>query len=127
MGWVLLVIVIGAAVYFYVTGHLKWITLKSIQSHEIILNMWLDGLATMQEKKVYGEETDRIVKMMKHGVEQMAFDLCGYETMVNLDNRERQKPSSVEVTIGEKKKVEPEVIEKRVPEKRIREVFNETN
>ena len=126
MAWVLLAVLIGAAIYLYFTGHLKFITNESKQKHEIILTMWLDGLKSMEEKKIYGDETERIVKMMRHGMEQMAFDLCGYEVMVNMDDRQRQvdAPVKMNVRIGEEKTKE-EVIEKRVPEKRVQEVFGE--
>lgn len=126
MAWVLLAILIGAAIYLYFTGHLKFISTESKQKHEIILTMWLDGLKSMEEKKIYGDETERIVKMMRHGMEQMAFDLCGYEVMVNMDDRQRQvdAPSKMNVRIGDDRPSE-EVIEKRVPEKRVQEVFDE--
>lgn len=128
MAWVLLAIVIGAAIYLHFTGHLKFITTESKQKHEIILTMWLDGLKSMEEKKIYGDETERIVKMMRHGMEQMAFDLCGYEVMVNMDDRQRQvdAPVKMNVRIGDDRPSE-EVIEKRVPEKRVAEVFHETD
>lgn len=129
MAWFLLLALFALLVYGYFTGRIKYISEESRQKHEIILNMWLDGLKALEVKKVYGDETDRIVTMMRHGIEQMAFDLCGYETMVKMDDKQRMldtPPSTVKASVGRKKKeVHHPIVEKNEStEKRLKEVFN---
>ena len=89
MGWVLLAIVLVALTYGYSFGYVRFYTTDEKQKHVIILDLWLDVLADVEKKKIYGDKTEEIVKMVKHGFEQMAFDVAGYEALVNLDNKQR--------------------------------------
>lgn len=126
MGWVLLAIVLVALTYGYSFGYVRFYTTDEKQKHVIILDLWLDVLADVEKKKIYGDKTEEIVKMVKHGFEQMAFDVAGYEALVNLDNKQRlmdRPKGDVKVAVGKKPEKHQTIIETKKSDKRLSEVF----
>lgn len=125
MAWIIVLALVALAIYGYFKGALVIRTEKSRKAHEIILNMWMDSLDDIEKKSIYGEDTTRIVRMMRHGVEQMAFDLCGYESMVNMDTRRSQNDTMIEVAVGKKAPKETMEQVRAINEKRVAEVFKD--
>lgn len=132
MIWLMIFVVLAiviAFVYLYQNGFIRFYAENKRKQHELIFNMWLDCLDAVERTRLYGDETERVVGMIRNGFEQMVFDMSGYEALVNLDNKlANRKNGEKEISIFNYKREPFYIFEKTINRsilKRTEKLFEE--
>lgn len=87
LGWILFFILLAVLIAGHFLGRVHIITKDNIQRHEVVFDMLIDVLRVTKQKKLYGDNTENVVRMIEHGLLQMCFDVAGFEAMEELDRK----------------------------------------
>lgn len=122
MGWVLFILTLLLGIALYLKGFLIIRTETKKNACRTYFETLLDSLDDMEEKAVYGEDSARIVRVLRTVAKNAAFEMCGYDVLVDLDTRPK-KSERVQVDIGKRATAEKMEQVRAINEKRMAEVF----